>query len=676
MRLSVKPPGKYIARAKQRIRQLLNHPGVEKWAKRVGICLCGFILSAAGSGVTPMPLAVGLLCCLDFGLETLLACGASVGGTLLFWGMDAGLEPAALLLIVFALLALLEGLAVKGTRLFVPLLVSAVTATVGILFLLEGSFTSRGDLSMFLLRVGLSGLSAAAFTQYKRSRNSPAGWFAAGAFAMGLAQILLFGYLDLGAAFGALLVCAAPPGLASLPMAAVCGVSLDLSGISAVPFTPIYCLGSLFSAVLPKKQVRFFLLPALCFPIMLLCSAYDLMVPVSLAVGSLAALLHPRSLIPQPIQEIPGAEPDTAVRLQAVAKVLGMIQSLLLTESREGVSDSAALVFDQATDQVCRSCLHFSQCWERNGSETYRLLRDAAPGLLEKGTAQISDLPVPFLDRCRRPEPFLEAVNQALFAHRYGAKCQAQLAESRMVLCSQYQFLADYLSQTAEALESPIYACADRRYRPEIGIGTAGKYGLAVSGDRGACFAGPGSMYYVLLCDGMGTGPGAAAESESAMNLLTGLLQAGLSAGAALEMLNGVYLLRNSGGFSTADLLELHLDSGRALLYKWGAAPSYVKHQGYAKKVGTAAPPPGLGLGGACRAEVIRLSLTRGETVILVSDGVSGEETRQRIAGFADPSPKALASYIIAGTGQNGEEGEDDRTAVAVCLRPLTPKVT
>ena len=83
MRLSVKPPGKYIARAKQRIRQLLNHPGVEKWAKRVGICLCGFILSAAGSGVTPMPLAVGLLCCLDFGLETLLACGASVGGTLL-----------------------------------------------------------------------------------------------------------------------------------------------------------------------------------------------------------------------------------------------------------------------------------------------------------------------------------------------------------------------------------------------------------------------------------------------------------------------------------------------------------------------------------------------------------------------------------------------------------------
>ena len=66
--------------------------------------------------------------------------------------------------------------------------------------------------------------------------------------------------------------------------------------------------------------------------------------------------------------------------------------------------------------------------------------------------------------------------------------------------------------------------------------------------------------------------------------------------------------------------------------------------------------------------EVIRLSLIRGETLVLVSDGISGEETRQRIAGFADRSPKALANYLIASAG---DHGEDDRTAIAVCLRPL-----
>ena len=131
---------------------------------------------------------------------------------------------------------------------------------------------------------------------------------------------------------------------------------------------------------------------------------------------------------------------------------------------------------------------------------------------------------------------------------------------------------------------------ARARYRVELGIASAGRFGLLASGDRGAHFPGPGLRYYVLLCDGMGTGPGAAQESESALRILTGLLQAGMPASEALGTLNDLYVLRETGGFSTADLLELHLDTGRAGLYKWGAAPSYLKHRRSAKKMGTAAP--------------------------------------------------------------------------------------
>ena len=66
----------------------------------------------------------------------------------------------------------------------------------------------------------------------------------------------------------------------------------------------------------------------------------------------------------------------------------------------------------------------------------------------------------------------------------------------------------------------------------------------------------------------MGAGPGAAQESAGALRLLVGMLQAGLPPEAALETLNDLYVLRETGGFSTADLLELHLDTGRATLYK------------------------------------------------------------------------------------------------------------
>ncbi len=239
-----------------------------------------------------------------------------------------------------------------------------------------------------------------------------------------------------------------------------------------------------------------------------------------------------------------------------------------------------------------------------------------------------------------------------------------------MALGNQYRFLARYLQDTAQSLTEPEPRA---RYRVELGIASAGRFGLLASGDRGAHFPGPGLRYYVLLCDGMGTGPGAAQESESALRILTGLLQAGMPASEALGTLNDLYVLRETGGFSTADLLELHLDTGRAGLYKWGAAPSYLKHRRSAKKMGTAAPPPGVGIGEAHQAEVIRLSLQKEETVVLISDGLESEETQSQIADFAGQAPKALAAALVA-AAPAGEA--DDRTAVAVCLRPLSSHTT
>ena len=89
--------------------------------------------------------------------------------------------------------------------------------------------------------------------------------------------------------------------------------------------------------------------------------------------------------------------------------------------------------------------------------------------------------------------------------------------------------------------------------------------------------------------------------------------------------------------------------------------------------MGTAAPPPGVGIGGAHQAEVIRLSLQKEETVVLISDGLESEETQSQIADFAGQAPKALAAALVA-AAPAGEA--DDRTAVAVCLRPLSSHTT
>ena len=131
----------------------------------------------------------------------------------------------------------------------------------------------------------------------------------------------------------------------------------------------------------------------------------------------------------------------------------------------------------------------------------------------------------------------------------------------------------------------------------------------------------------------------------------------------ALRILNGTYLLRGDGCFSTVDLLHIDLTSGEAELLKWGAAPSYLRCGDTVKKLGTASLPPGVGVGGDHAPERYRLSLRGGEMLVLVSDGAGDAESA--VAGFAGDSPRELAALLIAGL-----PAEDDMTAVAVALAP------
>ena len=174
-----------------------------------------------------------------------------------------------------------------------------------------------------------------------------------------------------------------------------------------------------------------------------------------------------------------------------------------------------------------------------------------------------------------------------------------------------------------------------------------------------------------MLCDGMGTGSDAAQESTTAVDTLTDLIQSGMQPDHAMEFLNGMYILRDTGCFSTMDILELSLITGQGTLYKWGAAPSYVKSGTIVKKLGTAAPPPGLGVGSTSSPEVIRLSLWGGDMLVLVSDGVVREETEDLLRSYDGENVKELASLLTAQAEAAG--GEDDMTAAVLRLDELAP---
>ena len=201
------------------------------------------------------------------------------------------------------------------------------------------------------------------------------------------------------------------------------------------------------------------------------------------------------------------------------------------------------------------------------------------------------------------------------------------------------------------------------------GVAARKKTGETVSGDAGTYFKRSDGKLYVLLCDGMGSGPEANRESSLAVRLMEQFLQAGVEARQALSTLSSALALRgeDSGGFTTVDLLQVDLFTGEGQLFKMGAAPTYVKKGTSVQRLSGTSLPAGLAEGDPAALDQFSLRLATGDTVLMVSAGVcgTGEDgwLREKLEKFDGASPKDLARELITDSPQ---EGTDDRTALVV----------
>ena len=165
----------------------------------------------------------------------------------------------------------------------------------------------------------------------------------------------------------------------------------------------------------------------------------------------------------------------------------------------------------------------------------------------------------------------------------------------------------------------------------------------------------------------MGTGLGAAEEGRHTAELMKQMLTAGLPPQYAMGTVNTHLALRGQAGAVTMDLAEIRLDTGRAAIYKWGAAPSILVKRNRTEKIGTVTPPPGISVTEA-RETVARLSLRRGEVLVLTSDGMDLTDTSGLAELAGSKTPGELAGYILR---EYGGSGEDDATAAVIRLRPI-----
>ena len=614
-------------------------PRLRRSAAVLGYAGAGFLISAASLGSAAQPLALGLICSVTGWRAPVMALG-SILGYRVFWG--AAGDQGALWAVLGAMVALFLGKhrLREDAPLLIPALASFLVSASGLVFQLVWKDTT--PVSVYLLRVVLAGASAGLFSQVVQRKDTLFDWIGAALAVLALAQVVPIPYLGLGFLAGGLIAAGD-----AFPAAVLAGLALDLAQVTGVPMTAVLALAWL-PRLLPTQRIWLRCTgPAAAFLLISgLCGSFDLQPLPGLAIGgALAVFLPPR---PE-AQRHRGETGQAQVRLELMAGVLSQTQQLLLEAGEPPIDEDALL--HRTRERACGSCPNRKQCRDVEFSAQ----------LLHMSLTDLSSAPA----QCRKPGRLLTELRRSQEQLRFLKGDRQRRREYRDAVVQQYRFLGEYLRSTADAL--PRRPTGQKpRYTPEVAVCSAGKE--AANGDRCLWFSGTEHRYYILLCDGMGTGLGAAEDGRTAANLLRQMLTAGFPAEYALRSLNSLTALRGRAGAVTVDLAEITLTTGAAAIYKWGAAPSWLLRRTGAEKIGTAGPPAGLSVT-ETRETVDRLSLRRGEALILSSDGLDPEGAL-RVGEVSSEVPSGeLAAYLLE---RGGGRGGDDATCAVVRLLPAT----
>lgn len=622
----------YLRRGQRTVRRWWSEPGVRRWLQGGFFAVSGFVLSAAALMDCAQPLAMGLAAALT-GWRSLAAGLGAMVGYRVFWG-QAGLQG-----MVWTLGGCLWGLllgkreAAEDQPLLIPALCALVVSASGLSFQLLGR--ENAGLPVYLLRLVLSAASVPLFVRVVRRGDTLMDWLAEGVAVLALSRAAPVPWLNPGTVAAGILAVGG-----AFPAAAMAGLGLDLAKVTSVPMTAVLCAAYLTRMIPVKKRYWRFAAPACsCLLVMGLCGVWDGdLLPGLLTGGALGLLLPPKAQLYHRRGETGLAQ----VRLELSARILQETRQRFL-EPRASPVDEAA-VLEKVRANACGSCSARGSC-------------------CISGKLTVAALHNPMDAACRKPGRLVAELHRGREQLRQMKADRQRREEYRLALVQQYGFLADYLHSLADLLPRRGERI-QTAYSVQCAARSAGKE--PANGDRCLAFPGTAGRYYVLLCDGMGTGLGASREGNSAADQLRQMLTIGFPAEHALQSLNSYLVIRGKGGAVTVDLAEVDLSTGGAVLYKWGAAPSWLLNHKGAEKIGTATPPPGLSVEEA-RFMSVRLSLRRGEVLMLLSDGVEAGETLRHMELRNEAPPGELARAVLDGCCH----GEDDATVAAVRLQKL-----
>ena len=660
----------------------------KEWSGKVIDCVLRFALSFALAGAQVFggyaPLALGMIGASGAGLRGVSALIGASAGAVLFLPFSHALRTFAAGVLIFTANNAFFDLKLYKKRAFLPLLCAGMMFSVEFVYVLRDGVGEAANCLMALLLCALGAMSGRALlsTGDKEKEEHPyaplfillgvlmaaSSFETADGFAPGrilsMLAVLLFAF-ERGSAF-------------AIPAALCIGLGMDL-GAGGGSF--VHAASYAFSAVLVNVTARgnrvlsalWFALSILCFALPMNAHAGLVLLYEGLAATLLFLLIPSRFLRGKRLCSDEAAQEDAAVRRKIAASAAALRELYdSIARPRTLTEENPAAIFDRAAEKVCRGCALCDFCWEKEYQRTYTALNDATAALLRRGQGKGEDFPSYFADRCIRFPSFLSAVNEELHTYLLRRQYRRRIAEDHAKAASQYAQLSELLQSAADGAGAQT-ASALPVHPYQLGLSLRPKRGERVSGDSASQFETESGTLCLLLSDGMGCGEAAQRESAMAVRLLERFLRAGIDAPPALKTLNSALSLRaeSTDSFTTVDLLTLSLQTLEGELYKYGAAPSYLKRGGSVRRVTCSCLPAGL-QEGSPPPEATHLRLSPGSFFVMVSDGVadsSDDEWLQNLlAGWEGENPQLLVSAILAES--ISRRGETDDAGVMALYIP------
>ena len=158
-------------------------------------------------------------------------------------------------------------------------------------------------------------------------------------------------------------------------------------------------------------------------------------------------------------------------------------------------------------------------------------------------------------------------------------------------------------------------------YDAAFGIASATKSGERASGDTHSVIKIDERTFMLALSDGMGSGEYARKISDCTISLIESFYRAKMPSDTILSTVNQLLSFNREESFSCIDVATVDLDTGYTDLVKIGSPLSFIISDSKIRILESQSLP--LGILDSVKPTVLRESLEAGDTIILISDGIT-----------------------------------------------------